>query len=283
MIIMKLQSAMEYLTTYGWAILIIAIVTGVIFELNLFNPNTYASKAEPGACSVVRTPTGVTSLSGTCVNLEPMYVAQFSGSSSYISTGMTGLPLGNSPRSDFEWVYLRSSPGASWYFIQDYGSAVTNAASGIGVESAATTMAFDGWNVDVFGASLPLNSWHFIGYTYNGATATVYIDGNPSGTATISPLSTTGSVAYIGTCVAGNIYFFPGSIANVQIYNASLSANSVQALYMEGIGGEPINLRNLVGWWPLNDDANDYSGNGNNGVATSVFYTVSWTNGYTQP
>ena len=33
----KLQSAMEYLMSYGWAILIIAVVVAVMFELGLFN------------------------------------------------------------------------------------------------------------------------------------------------------------------------------------------------------------------------------------------------------
>ncbi len=35
---LKLQSALEYLTTYGWAILIIAIVLVTLFELGLFTP-----------------------------------------------------------------------------------------------------------------------------------------------------------------------------------------------------------------------------------------------------
>ena len=39
----------------------------------------------------------------------------------------------------------------------------------------------------------------------------------------------------------------------------------------------------LAGWWPLNGNANDYSGNLNNGVATSIFYTDSWTGSYTPP
>ncbi len=34
----KLQSAMEYLMTYGWAILIIAIVLGVLYYLGVFSP-----------------------------------------------------------------------------------------------------------------------------------------------------------------------------------------------------------------------------------------------------
>ncbi|MGC9010605.1 MAG: hypothetical protein ACP5JN_00435 [Candidatus Micrarchaeia archaeon] len=38
----------------------------------------------------------------------------------------------------------------------------------------------------------------------------------------------------------------------------------------EGIGGAPIDLQHLVAWWPLNGNANDYSGNGNNGVPSNV-------------
>ena len=34
----RLQSALEYLTTYGWAILIIGIVAAVFIELGLFTP-----------------------------------------------------------------------------------------------------------------------------------------------------------------------------------------------------------------------------------------------------
>ncbi len=36
---MRLQSAIEYLTTYGWAILIIGIVLGVLFESGLLSPH----------------------------------------------------------------------------------------------------------------------------------------------------------------------------------------------------------------------------------------------------
>ena len=34
----KLQSAMEYLMTYGWAILIIAVAAAVLYELHIFSP-----------------------------------------------------------------------------------------------------------------------------------------------------------------------------------------------------------------------------------------------------
>jgi len=51
MIGLKAQSAMEYLMTYGWAILIIAVILSVLFSLGLFNGNnlvTNACQAAPG-------------------------------------------------------------------------------------------------------------------------------------------------------------------------------------------------------------------------------------------
>jgi len=40
---MKAQSAMEYLMTYGWAILIISVVLGALYMMGLFNPSTFIS------------------------------------------------------------------------------------------------------------------------------------------------------------------------------------------------------------------------------------------------
>ena len=41
----RLQSAMEYLMTYGWAILIIAVVIAVLFTLGVFNASNFSSTA----------------------------------------------------------------------------------------------------------------------------------------------------------------------------------------------------------------------------------------------
>lgn len=39
----KAQSAVEYLTTYSWAILIIGITLGALYALGLFNPSSFVS------------------------------------------------------------------------------------------------------------------------------------------------------------------------------------------------------------------------------------------------
>lgn len=87
---------------------------------------------------------------------------------------------------------------------------------------------------------------------------------------------------YIGQMQSQN-HPFGGSIADVQLYNTSLSANEAAALYDEGMGGDPININYLIGWWPLNGKADDYSGNLDNGIPTSVVYTSSRTSGYSAP
>ncbi|MDE1761690.1 MAG: hypothetical protein KGH78_00655, partial [Candidatus Micrarchaeota archaeon] len=64
-------------------------------------------------------------------------------------------------------------------------------------------------------------------------------------------------------------------------YNASLSSNEISSMYTEGIGGAPIQLQNLVGWWPLNQNVQDYSGDNLNGTANSIGYTSNWESTYT--
>jgi hypothetical protein len=72
-----------------------------------------------------------------------------------------------------------------------------------------------------------------------------------------------------------NANFFNGMISNAQIYNTSLDASSISTLYQEGMGGAPVNPQYLVGWWPLNGDANDYGGN-NNGAPTAITYVSQY-------
>ncbi len=52
---------------------------------------------------------------------------------------------------------------------------------------------------------------------------------------------------------------FNGTIADVQIYSSTLDANQVQELYQQGIAAPPAPNANVIGWWPLEGDTNDYS------------------------
>ena len=133
---------------------------------------------------------------------------------------------------------------------------------------------------------ISINSgWIFAAYEYNGSYQIGFegVDGTLYGpTTSQQPYGTTpNSPFYIGNGQGRSPFI--GYIANVQVYNTSLSANEIQALYQEGIGGAPIDLQHLVAWWPLNGNANDYSGNGNNGQINNVNFVSNWYNGYTPP
>jgi len=113
--------------------------------------------------------------------------------------------------------------------------------------------------------------------TYNGSsgTATVYVNGSVFATAAVAPktfLPINSLMIDADQWTNGDIYPFNGFMTNVQLYNTSFTQAEVQNLYMEGIGGAPVDLPYLIGWWQLNGNTNDYSGNGNNGEAVNVIW-----------
>jgi hypothetical protein len=114
----KAQSAMEYLMTYGWAILIISVVLAALFQLGVFNPMTFAPKAPPGACQVFRPngpyTTSFINLEGVCSGELPQYVAQFNGQSSYITVG-NSLSLSPSTFTLVGWI--KFSQNKNWMLI----------------------------------------------------------------------------------------------------------------------------------------------------------------------
>ena len=80
------QAAMEFLMTYGWSILIIAVVLGALFQLGVFSSANLAPRAQAGNCRVLRT-SGTANLEGTCSGMLPQSVAQFNGANSYVNVG----------------------------------------------------------------------------------------------------------------------------------------------------------------------------------------------------
>ena len=72
------------------------------------------------------------------------------------------------------------------------------------------------------------------------------------------------SPLYIGRNTSP-VYYINGKLDDVRIYNRALSSNEIQSLYHEG-GWDKVPANGLVAWYPFNGNANDSSGNGNNGT-----------------
>jgi len=140
------------------------------------------------------------------------------------------------------WVYANTTGGG------------TNIVSGFNGSCCATGTAFwvngadflaAGHNnsysqVQENAANFPLNSWHFVGVTYDsnvsGGTLTLYRNGSQVGsTASISP--PTGGYVTIGMFgdIGGSEYNpWDGKIDEVRIYNRALSAEEIKRLYNLG-------------------------------------------------
>ena len=134
----------------------------------------------------------------------------------------------------------------------------------------------DGWcNGNVAGVSVSDNVWDFVAFTvYNGLNGFLY-EANNGGSLIQYPLSFASqeSITTIGNVWVGfvpNRESFNGSISDVQVYSFSLTQSQITQIYKEGMGGSPFSGIGLVAWWPLDGNANDYSGNNNNGVPTNV-------------
>ena len=124
--------------------------------------------------------------------------------------------------------------------------------------------------------SLSYNKWYQVFGVYNGATLTLYINGNENNSiSSTSGIVTTGWTfigGYGGNSDTATSNLLNGSVSNVQIYKYPLTNTQVSNLFAEGITSPPVSNAGLSGWWPLNGNANDYSSNWNNGVQYNVDY-----------
>jgi hypothetical protein len=278
---------MEYLMTYGWAILVLAVAVGVLFELGVFNPYANMPKALEGACQVSR-PNGpgtvqYIGLTGLCNSEIPQSVAVFNGQSSYV--GLPSLQVTGSI-SMSAWIRLAKAATASEDVVARANTLSDLFEISVG-DPVRLNLVLSGTNVNINtgGFALAAGTWYHVVETYNSATgaAAIYVNGVQEGSGSGSGnLANTGNGWAIGQIGTGSRWF-NGSISDVQVYNTALSANDAIALYQEGIGGVPINIVNLVAWWPLNSDTYDYSGDNYNGAATGVVYSTTWYNSYTAP
>ncbi|MGC8629333.1 MAG: LamG-like jellyroll fold domain-containing protein, partial [Candidatus Micrarchaeia archaeon] len=217
----KLQSAMEYLMTYGWAILIIAVVLGALFQLGVFSGNNFAPKAPPGACQVFRpSGPGTTSfmnLEGECQGELPEYVAQFNGQNSYIYGDIESIfPITEAawlylkppyPTDLFEIMYIDNGLWQSFIASDGYGG-VCNAGSLWWWNSSVTLCTSDTVN---------FYTWTFVAFSVNSTDMRACIN-----TQCVSKsISVNSPAKAVESWNIGGPYhqYFNGFIANFQVYN----------------------------------------------------------------
>ena len=163
-------------------------------------------------------------------------------------------------QSPFEYYFhLRGTDTLPQLEIRDQSAAVNCACSG-------TTGAV-------------VNIWVHVAATYNGvggATAgngiKIYtnglnVTGTPSNNAAYVAMENGTSISKIGLRSTPNTQPFKGFIRDVRIYNRVLSSSEITR-----VSNSELITDGLIGHWKLDGDADDSSGNGNNGTDSGNIY-----------
>ncbi len=272
---------MEYLMTYGWSILIISVVIGAMYQIGVFSSVSLSPRAIPGSCRVIRTG-GITNIEGSCGGQIPQFVGIFNGQGSQVST-TSSATLKPKSITISVWVDITSFPasGTEMHFVDNYASSTGFVYDVYGSDGAYfffDTPTRYSANFGISAAGWNTGTWVNYVATYSQTTGviTLYLNGKQQNTGNAPPgqaITYSSSTLIIGG--ASNTAY-NGLMSNVQIYNTTFDAGQVQTLYAEGIGGEPVSAQYLVGWWPLDGNFNDYSGNNNNGSPTAITFTSQY-------
>ena len=172
--------------------------------------------------------TGVTSTTGP----QGTDTASAFNGSAYVA--ITSQPVPGAPFSLFTWAKLNSTPSTSpsvisfstnssnQYFISNEGAHLAVCA---GNPSSGTKAVYTA-------SSSPFSSptWHHVGFTWDGTTLTVYIDGFA-----VSALSDVGWPSATNDFRFGNMKggtdYLNGALKQVVVYNRVLSSADVSKLY----------------------------------------------------
>jgi hypothetical protein len=122
----------------------------------------------------------------------------------------------------YQTILARGRGGAAW---DGYEMGHNGHVSRVTAENAAgTVVTFNLTGNRIIDDGI----WHYVLFSFNGTTGTMYVDAIPAGSAN-GYFSSNNNSNYIGRRLDGN--YLSGSIATTQIYNRALSAQEVLQNY----------------------------------------------------
>jgi hypothetical protein len=138
------------------------------------------------------------------------------------------------------WVYWNG--GNAWQRVFDFGSeiekfmmlTVKDGTGKIGF-TMTTSRGTDG-TIALVGPTMPTATWTHLAVTFNGETATLYVNGLPVAAGSSPRLSPMFSqtFCYLGRSMYNGDPYFNGRIDNFRIYNHGLTGNDVYSLWGQG-------------------------------------------------
>ena len=207
----------------------------------------------------------------------------YSFSSSYINIPNSSSLQFNNQISISVWVYAFSLPDVS--YILSKGSDGVTPYSWTFLLNSSGGGGFDSWDGGSgsprgtccgVGNITPImtNQWTNITITLNGTSGDLYLNGvlNNSSPCSHTIFSNIYDLKFgrMGHPTGNWPYYWDGKLDDIGIWNRVLTASEITALYQ---GGDDLS-KGLVAMYPFNGNANDESGNGNNGTVNGATLTT---------
>jgi hypothetical protein len=213
----------------------------------------------------------------------------FDGINDYIEVPNIAVQ-GNAERTLSAWILTYYNPiwsTGEMVISTGSGSNEQNATFNIRLDNQSQFAGFMGFVNDYYPTgNVILNDsiWHHLVLTYKNDTLKFYVDGQFEKLNYQPGLSTNGQSNFFGKSNDFNAHaqaFWIGELDDIGMWNRALTSAEITTLFT----GEPINpptacnplpsnLQNgLVGYWPFCGNANDESGNGNDGTVNGANLT----------
>ncbi len=254
------------------------------YNLPIANGTLYIQNSFGTICVDYNCPNASVQAANVSLSSQSAHAALFNGQTSVITVADTpALRFASSPFSYSAWLYENSHSDCQ-SMLSKLGSSSGYEFRYCGASDVLELLIGDGSSYAYVQSSsvvLREGAWYYVVITNNGNNQVCfYINGALLGGSCVSyakTYSASSNPVLIGQENGAGSTYWNGGMSNVQVYNAVLSSSQVQSLYSQGITSPPILAANVIGWWPLNGNANDYSGQGNNGVVSGplLFTTVA--------
>ncbi len=215
--------------------------------------------------------------------------AGFNGANSYLLTSAAA-PINNLAKFSITgWFDLMGAPANQVIYSESSSTQgsfalLVNGAGQIRICAWKTSTACTVFS----GEQAQDGRWEFFALTFNGVsggTGTLNVTLQTTTTQKTSWQSESNagaSYAAIGYSAAelvgatdiGNGVPFNGFIANLQIYNTTLTPKNISTMYNEGFTAPPANAANITEWYRLAGDGNDYGGKNVAAYANNIDYST---------
>lgn len=189
---------------------------------------------------------------------------EFDGSSQFISSTSNVNFLGNPITDDLTvslWIFPRGKLGTQFLFYNGQGG-VNGYGLAFDGSSRRIQVAVGGTFSPLSTEALPLNQWTHVTVTRNNGAWQMYINGiNQAIAFNNNPTAPTMSLKIADN---GTGFYFQGKISEFRFFKGALDQITIQKLAAQVPNG-------LVAYYPMNGNANDFSGNDNHATVLAAF------------